>query len=104
LVIKDQRLSALLPNPIVRQLQLTATRAKQPTMNAPVKEQKVIDAIAIGTCVSAIVLLLSFADATIAANSWRPPASTQTEKDISVALSTNKDSDALRAQAPLSDK
>lgn len=73
-------------------------------MNAPVKEQKVIDAIAIGTCVSAIVLLLSFADATIAANSWLPPASTLTEKDISVALSVNKDSDALRAQAPLSDK
>ncbi|MDR6178139.1 MULTISPECIES: hypothetical protein [unclassified Pseudomonas] len=69
-------------------------------MNAPVKEQKVINAIAIGTCVSAIVLLLSFAEATIAANSWAPQPGTETEKDISVALSVNKDSDALRVQAP----
>lgn len=68
-------------------------------MNAPVKEQKVIDAIALGTCISAIVLLLSFADATIAANSWAPQPGNQTEKDISVALSVNKDSDALRIQA-----
>ncbi|WP_187979154.1 hypothetical protein [Pseudomonas oryzihabitans] len=73
-------------------------------MNAPVKEQKVINAIAIGTCVSAIVLLLSFAEATIAANSWAPQPGTETEKDISVALSANKDSDALRVQAPLPDK
>ncbi|WP_133859211.1 MULTISPECIES: hypothetical protein [Pseudomonas] len=73
-------------------------------MNAPVKEQKVINAIAIGTCVSAIVLLLSFAEATIAANSWAAPPGTETEKDISVALSVNKDSDALRVQAPLPDK
>lgn len=73
-------------------------------MNAPVKEQKVINAIAIGTCISAIVLLLSFAEATIAANSWAPQpgteTETETEKDISVALSVNKDSDALRVQAP----
>jgi len=71
-------------------------------MNAPVKEQKVINAIAIGTCISAIVLLLSFAEATIAANSWapQPGTETETEKDISVALSVNKDSDALRVQAP----
>ncbi|WP_282284493.1 hypothetical protein [Pseudomonas sp. PS02302] len=69
-------------------------------MNAPVKEQKVINAIAIGTCISAIVLLLSFAEATIAANSWAPQPGTETEKDISVALSVNKDSDALRVQAP----
>ncbi|MBB2896165.1 hypothetical protein [Pseudomonas sp. AS2.8] len=73
-------------------------------MNAPVKEQKVINAIAIGTCVSAIVLLLSFAEATIAANSWGPQPGTETEKDISVALSVNKDSDALRVQAPQPDK
>jgi hypothetical protein len=73
-------------------------------MNAPVKEQKVINAIAIGTCVAAMVLLLSFAEATIAANSWVPQPSTETEKDISVALSVNKDSDALRVQAPLPDK
>lgn len=73
-------------------------------MNAPVKEQKVINAIAIGTCISAIVLLLSFAEATIVANSWTPQSGTETEKDISVALSVNKDSDALRVQAPRSDK
>lgn len=73
-------------------------------MNAPVKEQKVINTIAVGTCISAIVLLLSFADATIAANSGLPQPSIQTEKDISVALSVNKDSDALRVQAPLSGK
>jgi len=69
-------------------------------MNAPVKEQKVINAIAIGTCVAAMVLLLSFAEATIAANSWVPQPSTETEKDISVALSIDKDSDALRVEAP----
>ncbi|MDK4201839.1 hypothetical protein QKY98_22170 [Pseudomonas sp. HR1] len=68
-------------------------------MNAPVKEQKVINAIAIGTCVAAMVLLLSFAEATIAANSWVPQPSTETEKDISVALSIDKDSDALRVEA-----
>ncbi|MGP0151210.1 hypothetical protein [Pseudomonas oryzihabitans] len=69
-------------------------------MNAPVKEQKVINAIAIGTSVAAMVLLLSFAEATIAANSWVPQPSTETEKDISVALSIDKDSDALRVEAP----
>ena len=69
-------------------------------MNAPVKEQKVINAIAIGTCVAAMVLLLSFAEATIAANSWVPQPSTEAEKDISVALSIDKDSDALRVEAP----
>ena len=69
-------------------------------MKAPVKEQKVINAIAIGTCVAAMVLLLSFAEATIAANSWVPQPSTETEKDISVALSIDKDSDALRVEAP----
>jgi hypothetical protein len=72
-------------------------------MNAPVKEQKVINAMAIATCTAAIVLLLGFADATIAANSWLREPGTQTEKDVSVALSANKDSHALRVEPTLPD-
>lgn len=91
--------SALLPPAVVRPPHSTWP-CQASNMNAPVKEQKVINAIAIGTCVAAMVLLLSFAEATIAANSWVPQPNTETEKDTSVALSIDKDSDALRVEAP----
>lgn len=56
------------------------------------------------TCCGALVLLLSFAAATISANRWHPLPISHTEKDYSVAASIDQSSNAVRSQGSAPDR